>query len=130
MNVLLIAVGIIVIILALQFYFKSRLQKQTGKVIPTADLPEDIKKLLSKEKSLIYFFSPTCHNCKHQTPIVENLKKRIKNIYSFDISKDLKTAREFGIMATPTILIMNKNVVKHILLGIVKEDKLLEKFES
>lgn len=122
--------GIFIFIVIMQFVFKSRLQKQTGKVIEINDLPQEIKKALKAPKSLIYFFSPTCHNCKHQTPIVEKMKKKYSHVVSFDISKDIASARKFGVMATPTIYIMNKNVVKDILLGMTKEEKLVEKLES
>lgn len=114
----------------MQFIFKNHLQKQSGKTIETDDLPKEIKKALQAPKSMIYFFSPNCHNCKYQTPIIEKMKKKYPNVVSFDVSKDIKTARKFGIMATPSTLIMNKNVVKHILLGVIKEEKLAEKFES
>ena len=91
-------------------------------------LKGNLKKLEGNgTKGLVYFFSPSCHACKAQTPVIKTLQSNYKNVYDVDISKDLNTARVFGIKATPTTIAVEDGVINQVFLG-VKPKEFLEKY--
>jgi thiol-disulfide isomerase/thioredoxin len=76
-------------------------------------------------KGLVYFFSPGCHACKAQTPVIKLLQSEYKNIYDVDISQDSETAQIFGIKATPTTVLVEDGIIRKVLLG-TKTKEVLE----
>ncbi|MCX8009630.1 MAG: thioredoxin family protein [Ignavibacteria bacterium] len=95
-----------------------------GKQLNSGDFPDRFKSIIMNEKNLFYFYSPNCSACKVQAPIIEKLKSELKNIYSIDISKDVSFARTFGIMATPSVVVVNKGRIEDYLIGVQKEETL------
>ena len=75
---------------------------------------------------LLYFYSPSCGPCRSMTPIIDQLAAAHDNVGKIDIQKDPETAREFGIRATPTTVLLQGNVIKQVALG-AKTQKQLEK---
>jgi len=75
-------------------------------------------------KGLVYFFSPGCHACKMQTPVIKSMQSEYKNIYAVDISKDFDTARIFGIKATPTTILVEDGIINQVFLGAKTKDVL------
>ncbi len=80
-----------------------------------------------KSKGLVYFFSPSCHACKSQTPIIKSIQSKNRNVFDVDISRDLDTARKFGVKATPTTVAVEGGVITQVFLGI-KNREILEKY--
>jgi thioredoxin 1 len=64
-----------------------------------------------------YFHSPSCGACKSITPWVIEQSDQNPNIISVDISKDLEAARKFNIRATPTTVLIEKDIVQDVQLG-------------
>jgi thioredoxin-like negative regulator of GroEL len=97
---------------------KSRGKELTG-------LKGKLKGLEKKgSKGLVYFFSPSCHACKAQTPIIKELQSSNKNVFDVDISRDMETAKIFGIKATPTTMIVENGTISQVLLGVKQKDVL------
>jgi len=96
-------------------------RKSKGKKIE--GLQGKLKSLEKKgSKGLVYFFSPSCHACKAQTPIIKELQSSNKNVYDVDISKDMDTARIFGVKATPSTIIVEDGIISRVLLGVKQKD--------
>ncbi|MHB9014325.1 MAG: TlpA family protein disulfide reductase, partial [Ignavibacteriaceae bacterium] len=94
MIVLYIIFGIIALIMLMQFVMVIAAKRSKGTKL--TGLKGNLKKLESNgTKGLVYFFSPSCHACKAQTPVIKTLQSNYKNVYDVDISKDLNTARVF-----------------------------------
>jgi thioredoxin 1 len=125
MILLYIFVGIIVLFLLLQLSMLKAAKKSKG--IKLSGLQGEIK-VLEKQgtKGLVYFFSPSCHACKTQTPLIRDMKSDYKNIFDIDISKDFQTARIFGIKATPTTITVEDGMVSNVYLG-AKSKEFLER---
>jgi thioredoxin len=123
-----IILAIVIVIFLLQFLMIIAAKKSTGKKLK--GLKGKLKRLENNgSKGLVYFFSPSCHACKAQTPIIKELQSSNKNIFDIDISKDMESARIFGIKATPTTMIVENGTINHVLLG-VKQKDVLESYLS
>ncbi len=126
MIVLYIIFGIIALIMLMQYVMIFSAKKSKGTKL--TGLKGNLKRLEGNgTKGLVYFFSPSCHACKAQTPVIKTLQSNYKNVYDVDISKDLSTARVFGIKATPTTIAVEDGVISQVFLG-VKPKEFLEKY--
>lgn len=67
--------------------------------------------------ALFYFYSPACGACRSMTPVVQRMAERDRNVFAVDVSQDFATARQFGVMATPTTVLVARGVVERILVG-------------
>jgi thioredoxin-like negative regulator of GroEL len=120
-----IFIGIIALFFIMQFNMIRMAKKSKG--IRLSGLKGELKILEKKgSKGLVYFFSPSCHACKTQTPLIREMKSEYKNIYDIDISKDFQTAGIFGIKATPTTITVEDGMVNNVYLG-AKPKEFLEK---
>jgi len=123
MIIIYIVLVLVLLIFSFQFLMIASAKKSKG--IKLKGLQG---KLTSLEKNgsrgLVYFFSPGCRACKYQTPIIKELQSSYKNIFDVDISRDLQTARVFGIKATPTTIFVENGVVKQVLLGVKQKEDL------
>jgi thioredoxin 1 len=125
MILLYIFVGIITLFFIMQFNMIRIAKKSKG--IKLLGLKGELKILEKKgSKGLVYFFSPSCHACKTQTPLIRDMKSDYKNIFDIDISKDFETARIFGIKATPTTITVEDGMVNNVYLG-AKPKEFLER---
>lgn len=128
MTIVYIILAVVILIFVLQFLMIFAAQKSKGKKLK--GLQGKLKGLEKNgSKGLVYFFSPTCHACKAQTQIIKELQSSNRNIFDVDISKDMETARIFGIKATPTTMIVENGTISHVLLG-VKQKSVLKGYLS
>ncbi len=117
MNYLIIIAAIFVVIFAFRYFMLKKVKKKIGKEVNVALFDSGSRKLLLKEKSIIYFYSHSCSNCKVQQPIIDKLEKETNAVCKIDISKHPEISSEFGIMGVPTIAIMNKNRITNMFVG-------------
>lgn len=121
-----IIVGIVLLIFGLQLLMILAARQSKGKKL--SGLNGKLKGLENNgSRGLVYFFSPSCHACKAQTPIIKELQSSNRNVFDIDISKDMETARIFGIKATPTTMIVEDGKISQVLLG-VKQKDILRKY--
>ncbi len=123
MIILYIVLGIIGLFFLMQFtmVFKMRLQK--GKTAP--DVSGAVGKAIQRgDKVLLYFFSPGCRACRPMTPVIEKLSKSKKNVFPIDISRDMSMARKFGVMGTPSTVLIETGKISEYLVGPQPEEKL------
>ncbi len=130
MEIAVTALTIIILMLVLKFIMQKRAQKSQGKRINASLFNEEIKALLSDNKSILYFYTPTCGVCKSQTPIIDKLKEELNFVGKIDLSQNKNAATEFGILGTPTTTLMKGNVVSEVFVGHKKFDFLKTKFET
>ncbi len=115
--------GFFLIVFSLQFMMIAKAKKSKG--IKVSGLQGRLKALEKKgSKGLVYFFSPGCRACKYQTPIIKELQSSNKNVFDVDISRDMETAKVFGIKATPTTILVQDGVVKQVMLGVKQKEDL------
>lgn len=130
MDIALTAGIIIVFIIVMKFIMQKRAQKVQGKSINISLFSDEVQNLLKSNKSILYFYTPTCGACKPQAPIIDKLKKDIELVGKIDLSEYKSVAYEFGILGTPTTIIMKGNIVSEVFVGLQKYDFLKTKFEA
>lgn len=131
MNILLIIViSILLLFILIQIFTYRKSKKTVGQPIPFDLIEEEFAEKIREQKGVIYFYSPTCSNCKVQSPIIEKVKNKINTIISIDTSKYMKTAKAFNVMAIPSILFFDGNKIKGFFVGVKNEKFILEKFNN
>jgi thioredoxin 1 len=114
-------------IFGLRLYWRWKAKKLSGKPIP--DRPEYSK--LKKGKGVIYFYAPNCRPCQLVEPVVRKLSKELKGVHfvKVDVSQKPELARELGVLATPSMVLVKKGKIEEVLLGPVTEGVLREKLK-
>ena len=108
--------GFIALVIGMQLYVRYKASALKGRPVPP--LGGKAGKLTQKGRpALFYFYSPSCGACASMTPAINALSKTNEGVFPVDISKDMDTARKFGIMATPTVVVVRDRVIQEILLG-------------
>ena len=130
MDILITALVIIFVFVGLRFLMQKRAQRSKGKEVNISIFDDKIKNLLTSEKSILYFFTPTCGACKSQTPIIDKLETETNAVGKIDLSVNRNAAAEFGIMGTPSTAIMSGNIITEIFIGLKQESFLKRKFDE
>ena len=108
-----LGIGIAVLVaamVALQVAVRARARSFTGKPLPEVPGPLG-KELRRRPRSLLYFFSPACGACRAITPRVEAMRRRNASVHLIDVSRDLALARALGVMATPSVIEIERGLV-------------------
>ncbi len=121
-TVLSIVVGIVALFIGMQLFMVLKMKFKKGKKAP--ELEGKAGRLInSGEKVLFYFYSPGCRACKPMTPFVKNMAKRNKKVFPVDISQDMATARKFGVMGTPSTVVVKAGTIVEFLVGFQPEER-------
>jgi thioredoxin 1 len=107
------------------FSLRLRGRKQKGKQAPLVKGRLG-KAIARKEKVVAYFYTPTCRACRTQERYLPEIQKKFPNIIRIDASKQLEIAREFGVMGTPTIVVIDEGIIKDYFVGITPPHKILQ----
>jgi len=121
---------IIAIVLGLRFLMLKKARKNLGKEVDISLFDSKTKKILSQNKALLYFYTPTCGNCKVQKPIIDKLESELKSVSKIDLTQQPALSSEFGIMGVPTMAIMKGNRIAKIFVGRQSESVLRTAFEN
>jgi thioredoxin 1 len=106
--IFLIVVLVVTLVMLMQFGMVWRMQKQAGKPAPDISvLPGHTPG--ADESVLVYFYSRYCHACKPITPLIEKTREQQNDVPGVNISEHQPITRDFGIMATPTIAMIENN---------------------
>lgn len=85
------------------------------------------KKLSFITDGVVYFYSERCGACKLMKPEIEKLREKV-NVLEFDVLKPegFQRARDLGIVATPTTLVVKDGIIKKVFVGMVKHQRILQ----
>lgn len=86
----------------------------------------------SKGVTLTDFWATWCGPCRMQSPVVEQLSDEMTNVTfnKMDVDENPETAREFGIMSIPTLLIKKDGKVVDKVIGYHSADQLKQLLSS
>ena len=122
MTFLYIIIGFIAFILLFQRIITFKMRFKKGKAAPELDGRYG-KAINSGNKSLFYFYSQSCGACRPMTPIIDKFAKK-KNVFKVDIARDMDIARKFGVLGTPSTVIVENGIIKEFLVGPQSESKI------
>ncbi len=107
---------VVVLFIGIQIFMVKKMQGQRGKPAPQLDGAPG-KAIEKGRSSLFYFYSPQCGACRSMTPVVKEMAEKRSTVFPVDISRDMATARKFGVMATPTTILVKEGTVAEVLIG-------------
>jgi thioredoxin 1 len=91
------------------------------------NVSEDVLKLPGLV--LVYFYGDHCPLCHHQAPILEevalNLEGRVR-IVKMAVEKNSGLARRLGVVALPTVIVLNDGKMEARMVGLQNKARLLE----
>jgi len=119
---------IIALFLLWNLSLRLRGRKRKGKPAPVVE--GGLGKAIAREEKIVaYFYTPTCRACRTQERYFPEIQEKFTNIIRIDASKQLEIAREFGVMGTPTIVVIDKGIIKDYFVGITSPNKILRSLD-
>ncbi len=118
---LLVAVLLLWLLGPLFALWQSR--RRLGQAVPdTGDLDGAAA---SARRRLYYFHAPHCGACRPMTAMVNRLRQSHPNLIMVDVGESPRIARDFGIAATPTLVLVEDETIRQVKLGGQSERALL-----
>ncbi|MGQ9666228.1 MAG: thioredoxin family protein [Anaerolineae bacterium] len=74
---------------------------------------------------LYYFYAAHCGACQVMTPVVDRLRASHPNLIKVNVAKAMSLARDFGITATPSFVLVEDGTIRRVRLGGQSEKRLL-----
>jgi thioredoxin 1 len=121
--------GLIVLFVLFNLLPLVRARLVRGRAVPELD------ELLTPEQRraprlLVYFWSPRCGMCRGMTPLIDRLASERHDVLKVNVAESMALAKHFGVMATPSLAVVEKGVVKDLLLGAKSEPKIRALLEA
>lgn len=123
-----ITIGFIAVVLGWMIYNQLASGRAVGK--SARKLKEQIPGLDTTDRALVYCYSPNCPPCRNMTPHIDKLAEETGKVFKLDITRNMELAREIGIRATPTTLIVAGGEVRKVLVGVKNPGLLKEMLEN
>jgi thioredoxin 1 len=110
------------IILLMQVSVLWRARKAHGRTAPDTSLIDGDAAPYSRR--VYYFYGRNCGPCKAMTPTIDKLGKDHPNLVKVDVGQHLELAKNFGVSATHTIMLVEGGVIRKVKLGGMRESQL------
>ena len=129
MNIISILALVVFLFFGFQYFMVLKTKFKKGKAAPQlgGKFNEALK---GTGISLFYFYSPSCGACRTMTPVVSRYTKNNSRCFKIDISKDMETARAFGVMGTPSTVLVEGGIIKDFIVGARPESDLVGMLEQ
>ena len=100
-----------------------RARQARGRAVPELDaLLTDTQR--GKQKLLVYFWSPTCGMCRGMAPIIDKLAAERGDVLKVNVAESTALAKHFGVMATPSLALVEQGVLKKLMVGAKREPQI------
>ncbi len=118
-----ILIGVMAVFMAMPLFIWLGSKRMQGRDAP------DCAALLTAEqrgrdKLLFYFYSEHCGPCRTLAPLIDTMAERYGNVVKVDVTQQPAAARQFGVRATPTLVLVDGGKVVKVMLGAVSEKQL------
>jgi thiol-disulfide isomerase/thioredoxin len=119
--VLVLVLGFVALVVAMQVLVQVRARALAGKPLPP--LPGVVGERVTRSKrALVYFFSPACGACRAITPRVRALGQKNPSVFAIDVSQSVELARALRIMATPSTVEIAEGKIVALHIGPIPAD--------
>ncbi len=118
MNSVNIGIGIVVVVVFILFMVVPQLMARRMRDKPAPDysvLGDGIK--VQTDAALIYFWHPRCAMCKGMGSVLDQVALQFSHIYRVNVDDHPNLARQFGVMGTPTLVVIKNNRIKEVMVG-------------
>ena len=115
--------GLVLAIVLMQIVPLIRARRMRGRAVPELDaMLNDAQR--AQERLLVYFWSPGCGACRPMTPVMDKLAAERGNVLKVNVAQSLALARRFGVMGTPSLALVEKGILKQLLVGARSEPQI------
>ena len=115
--------GFILVFLLVQFLPLLRARQARGRAVPELDaLLTDSQR--GRKRLLVYFWSPSCGMCRGMTPVIDKLAAERGDVLKVNTAESLDLAKHFGVMATPSLALVEQGVLKRLVVGAKSEPQI------
>ena len=111
-----IVIGFFALMIGLRIVMVLKARGRQRKAVPALGGKQG-KHVGKGRTARFYFNSPGCGACAAMTPVETGMAKKYKGVFPVDISRDMDTARKFGVMATPTTVLVKKGLIEKVIIG-------------
>jgi thioredoxin-like negative regulator of GroEL len=102
-----------------------RARQARSRAVPELDaLLTDAQR--GKQRLLVYFWSPSCG----MTPVIDKLAAERGDVLKVNVAESTALARHFGVMATPSLALVEQGVLKKLVVGAKSESQIRALFEA
>lgn len=122
-TLLYIVIAVVGLFMVLQIFMVLKMKLKKGSAAPQLDGKAG-KMMQGQHKALFYFFSPGCRACKPMTPYVKKMADNNNQVMLVDVSQEMSIAQKFGVMGTPSTVLVKDGKIVEFLVGFQPEDKL------
>lgn len=87
------------------------------------------KVLDAKNVVLVDFFATWCGPCKMLSPVLESVQEEVGDkakVMKLDVDEDMNTARRFGVMSVPTMIIFKEGKEVQRLVGLRQKSQIVQ----
>lgn len=113
----------ITVFVGINFLPLLRARQARGRAVPELDaLLDDRQRRLPR--LLVYFWSPSCGPCRAMTPVIDRLAAEHGDVVKVNIAESVQLAKRFGVMATPSLAVVERGVVRRLVVGGQSEAKI------
>jgi len=115
--------GILAFFIITPIFIRLKTGLKKGK--PAPELTGKYAKAVETGKpTIFYFYTDNCAACKPMTPIIEKYKKKNRNVFKIDARKEFSLAQKFGVMGTPSTVLVKEGIITEFLVGPQPEGKI------
>jgi thioredoxin 1 len=121
---LIIIAAVLAAFVVIQLGLKRIASRAVGRKAPdTAAIDGDLP---AGTRRIYVFHAPHCGPCRAMMPTVDRLRETHPNLIKVDVSLDSGLARAFGVVATPSVAVVDGGTVRAIKVGAQRRDQLLQ----
>ncbi len=110
-------------VILMQVSLHHRARRVEGQEAPDTSVLDGIASKNSRK--VYYFYGRHCGPCKAMAPVIERLRQDHPNLIKLDIAEAPDLARQFGIVATPTFILVEDGTIRKVRLGGMTRRQLL-----
>jgi len=107
----------------MQVNLHRRAHQVEGEAAPDTSILDGLGS--KQTRKVYYFYGRHCGPCKAMAPMIERVRGDHPNLIKLDIAEAPDLARQFGIVATPTFVMVEAGTIRKVRLGSISQRQLL-----
>lgn len=115
--------GLVALLALGQFLALRRARRSEGR--PAPDTAAVDGPAQGENRRLYYFYATHCGPCQAMTPLVDRLRGGHPNLIKVNVAEAISLARDFGVTATPSFVLVEDGAIRRVRLGGQSEKQLL-----